>query len=194
MEIHSSVVARLEVSLRVVNIDAVADPVNYEIAEGAVANDVVAWASDTNSLAAAVQNAVSHSYSFADRWFFQHGLNSADNDAIIAGPQKAVADGNIPAGVNVDAVIVDHLLVAKHFDTMNVDFFAGYQPHGPAGRIHKRGVFNFDVPAFIKEDHAGTGDSRLVVEGLVGRNIGTIKDRPGSVDFPGPGDGYIFNP
>jgi hypothetical protein len=193
VEIHSSVVVRLEVSLRVVDIDAIADPVDYKIAEGAVANDVVAWASDTNSLAATVQNAVGHRYSFADRWLFQHGLNGADNDAIIAGLQKAVADGNIPAGVNVDAVIVDHLLVAKHLDTVNVDFFAGYQPHGPAGRIHKRGVFHFDVPAFIKEDHAGTGDFRLVVEALVGRNIGIIKGRPGSVDSPGPGDGYIFN-
>ena len=191
MEIHSSVVVRLEISLRVIHIDAVADPVNHEIAEGAVANDVVAWASDTNSLAATVQNAVGHRYSLADRWFFQHGLNGADNDAIIAGLQKAVADGNIPAGVNVDAVIVDHLLVAKHLDTMNGHFFAGYQPHGPAGRIHKRGVFHFDVPAFIKEDHAGTGNFRLVVEGLVGRNIGIIEGRPGSVDFPDPGDGTI---
>jgi hypothetical protein len=119
VEIHSSVVVRLEVSLRVVDIDAIADPVDYKIAEGAVANDVVAWASDTNSLAATVQNAVGHRYSFADRWLFQHGLNGADNDAIIAGLQKAVADGNIPAGVNVDAVIVDHLLVAKHLDTVN---------------------------------------------------------------------------
>ena len=110
-EVQEAGVASAQVADRVVDVDAVASAVDDDVAEGRVADGVVARAANADALAAAVEDAVGDGHVFAERTVVWPAA-VARKSAVIDSGDVAVADGHAPTVVNVNAVVVFILLAA----------------------------------------------------------------------------------
>ena len=136
------------------DVDADSAVADDEIAEGAVAHEIVMRPADADAVARALQNAICDSDVLTGLRLVELLLHAADDDAVVAVREIAVADDDVAAGAEMDAVAVGHAEVCLHRHAANADIFAVEEPREPAGGINKRKVFQTNVFAANKEQAA----------------------------------------
>ena len=118
-----------------------------EIAERAVAHEVVMCPADTDATAGTLENTVCDSDVFTGFWLIKLFLHTADDDAVIAIREVAVADDDIAAGAEMDAVAVGHAQIRLHGDAADADILAVKEPCEPAGSVNQRQILQTNVLA-----------------------------------------------
>ena len=102
-----------------------------DIAEGTVADRIVAGTSQPNPLTTAVKNTVRHRYLFADDRSFSVFPDRTQNQTVIACAENTVADQNTAASVDIDPVIIADLLASSDPDPGDPDVRAIGKPERP---------------------------------------------------------------
>ena len=130
---------------------AVADD---EIAERAVAHEIIVRPAYADAVARALQHAVCDGDVFTGLRLVELFLHAADDDAVVAVREIAVADDDVAAGSEMDAVAVRHAEIRFHRDAANENVFAVEEPCEPASRVNQRQIFQTDVFATDEEEAA----------------------------------------
>jgi hypothetical protein len=91
-------------------------------------------------------------------------LYGSQNQAVIPGFKETVAYGQIPAGININTVIIDHFLITDYLNAVNIDLFTGDEPESPAGGVYKRGVFDPYITTVEEDNHARPVNCRFGVK------------------------------
>ena len=123
------------------DVDADAAVTDDEIAERAVAHEIIVRPADADAVARALQDAVCDGDVFTGLRLVELFLHAADDNAVVAIREIAVADDDVAAGAQMDAVAVGHAEVGLHRDAADADIFAVEKPREPAGGIDERKIF-----------------------------------------------------
>lgn len=161
VEIEPAVAAFSEITLRIVEVNAVAASVNDKVGEGAVSDGIIAGAADSYALTPAVQYAVGNGNHFAAGMMFGGFSDCPQDKAVIAGADETIADGDSATIVNVDAVVIDHLLVTSNRDSVNIHIFTGGKQDRPARRIDKRYALKQHLAAIEKLPPSAAADAEV---------------------------------
>ena len=149
-----SVVAILQISDRIYRHDAV-EAAYFQTAENAVSYRAVGRTAQPDRLAIARKRAIFDYHILAKRAIAVGADDGAHDDAIVARAQIAVADADFSAAVDMEAVVVDHLLVGVDLDALEFEIFAHAHPAGPSGAVLEGDAGKTDITATDELDHAG---------------------------------------
>ena len=118
-----------------------------EIAERAVAHEVVVCPADADATAGTLENAVRDSDVFTWFWLIKLLLHATDNDAVVAVRKVAIADNHVAARAEMDAVAVGHAQIRLHGDAADADILAVKEPGEPASSVNQRQILQTNVLA-----------------------------------------------
>ena len=123
-------------------VDPIAAAGDRQIAEYTMTDRVVTGTSDADPLTVAVKSTVRHGDVFADRGFLLVVTERTDHDAVVTGPDRTVADMDPAASVQVDPVVIDHLLASGDGDSIDLHIVAFGEQHAPTRRVDHGNIFD----------------------------------------------------
>ena len=97
---------------------------NDKIAKRAIAHEIVVRPTNADAVARTLQHAVCDGNVLTGLRFVKLLLHAADDDTVVTICEIAVADDDIAAGSEMDAVAVRHAEVSLHRDAANENIFA----------------------------------------------------------------------
>lgn len=130
-------------------------------AEPAVPDCVIAGTTNADALTGAVQQTVGHGNIFTDGRNVFIPADRTENQTVISGSENTVTDHNIAAAVNINSVIIDHLLTAADGNAADEHIFTGSQPAGPPRRVNQRNILNPHIAAAAELNKPGTRPGRF---------------------------------
>ena len=179
-----------QIPFRVLHDDAIRQAGDGQVGEGAIADDAIAGTAHAHALAPTVEHAVRDGHILAHAGDIVDPIDGADDQAVVCRLQDAVADRYIATGIDIDAVVVDHPLVAVYPQAMDADPLALHQPERPTGGVHVGRILEAHIVAAVEHDQTRARGGRFGEE-TAGGGGGIVERQAIAVHLSRPGDGDI---
>lgn len=161
-DIRSRFAVFWQITFGIFECDSIMKRITYnQIVERTVSDDAIPGTPHPNAVGMTVYDAIAHGNVLADLLSGVHAPDVAQDQTVVFCLEKTVADGHIPACIDIDAVHVTHAAVSVDLDALNVDIPALHQPYRPAGRIDKSGVLQANLAAAVEHNNPWPGRRRF---------------------------------
>jgi hypothetical protein len=124
---------------------------NRNIAEFAMADFPTADTNADGVRVSAVQDAIRYVHVFARTWILKLRIASAQGQCVISYIDDAVADGNLMATININAVILANVWRVEDLNAADSDIFTAVEEARPASGILDGEVIQAHILAFTDE-------------------------------------------